>query len=517
MSQVLFSKGTSVPTTTTLRDGGIYFNTSNKNIYLNNGGTLVTYNGNNTSYSTATSSTAGLVKIGYTQSGKNYPVALDGTGKMYVNVPWTDTVYNHPNSPGVGGNLSMSGLWKTAYDMQGHVESMTLVTKEDITNLGIPAQDTVYTHPSYTAQTAGLYKIIVDSTGHVNGASAVTKSDITSLGIPAQDTTYNEATTTSKGLMSTSDKRKLDKFDDYYMTKSVLLYWNGVGYGRTTSWDSGGYISQNDGGLVNVHMVKVNPNTYCISFSHKIPDTGISDSLASTVYDLLDLTVIGKTINKILIPGDLSDYAYGNGNWNFLKPYSGSSDMFGYGTTLDPRVDVSGHLSAGFGRYYTKQANIGKWSWEMLSSYPYTVNNLILKSTDQFTTSDSQNLNIYCDYMDAVIKVDFSRAIKNAFSNRINFQWYELMTGGVGSLIDAYDINFSSEKIDISFWTDECLLEYNSNTSVPYIQASNVVSATIDGAPYQLVVDKDGDGVEQYVLSTDYIRPDFTYYFYSTY
>lgn len=37
----------------------------------------------------ASSSTRGGVKIGYTQSGKNYPVQLSNE-KMYVNVPWTD-------------------------------------------------------------------------------------------------------------------------------------------------------------------------------------------------------------------------------------------------------------------------------------------------------------------------------------------------------------------------------------------------------------------------------------------
>ena len=55
----------------------------------------------NTTYSTASSSTAGLVKIGYTENSKNYPVELS-SGKMYVNVPWTDadTVYTHPTSAG---------------------------------------------------------------------------------------------------------------------------------------------------------------------------------------------------------------------------------------------------------------------------------------------------------------------------------------------------------------------------------------------------------------------------------
>ena len=44
----------------------------------------------NTQYTTATDTVAGLVKIGYTESGKNYPVEID-TDKMYVNVPWSDT------------------------------------------------------------------------------------------------------------------------------------------------------------------------------------------------------------------------------------------------------------------------------------------------------------------------------------------------------------------------------------------------------------------------------------------
>jgi len=38
----------------------------------------------------ATSSALGGIKIGYTASGKNYPVVLDSNNKAYVNVPWTD-------------------------------------------------------------------------------------------------------------------------------------------------------------------------------------------------------------------------------------------------------------------------------------------------------------------------------------------------------------------------------------------------------------------------------------------
>ena len=38
----------------------------------------------------------------------------------------------------------------------------------------------------------------------------VTKEDITKLGIPAQDTTYEKATAEKDGLMSKEDKKKLD-------------------------------------------------------------------------------------------------------------------------------------------------------------------------------------------------------------------------------------------------------------------------------------------------------------------
>ena len=43
-------------------------------------------------YSQATASVLGLVKIGYVENEKNYPVELSN-GQMFVNVPWHDTTY----------------------------------------------------------------------------------------------------------------------------------------------------------------------------------------------------------------------------------------------------------------------------------------------------------------------------------------------------------------------------------------------------------------------------------------
>ena len=88
-----------------------------------------------------------------------------------------------------------------------------LMSSEDKTKLdGIAANANNYSHPSFTQRAAGLYKVTVNNQGHVTNAVAVTKEDITALGIPGQDTntTYNAATTSTAGLMSAADKTKLN-------------------------------------------------------------------------------------------------------------------------------------------------------------------------------------------------------------------------------------------------------------------------------------------------------------------
>lgn len=67
-----------------------------------------------------------------------------------------------------------------------------------------------YTHPAHTAHESGLYKVTVDAQGHVSGAEAATKEDITGLGIPAQDTTYQKATAEADGLMSKEHFSKVE-------------------------------------------------------------------------------------------------------------------------------------------------------------------------------------------------------------------------------------------------------------------------------------------------------------------
>ena len=161
------------------------------------------------SFSTRSS---GLYKITVNNQGHVTDVAAvtkEDITALGIPAQDTDTVYTHP-----GFTARSSGLYKITVNNQGHVTDVAEVTKEDITALGIPGQDTntVYTHPGFTARSSGLYKITVNNQGHVTGVTAVTKEDITALGIPAQDTntTYTAATTQKDGLMSKTDKQKVD-------------------------------------------------------------------------------------------------------------------------------------------------------------------------------------------------------------------------------------------------------------------------------------------------------------------
>lgn len=96
--------------------------------------------------------------------------------------------------------------------MAGIAQGATKVEKSDVNgNIKINGQETVvYTHPAGSAVEAGFKKVGSDVNGHVVMGGDVTKEDITKLGIPAQDTTYEKATAEKDGLMSKEDKKKLD-------------------------------------------------------------------------------------------------------------------------------------------------------------------------------------------------------------------------------------------------------------------------------------------------------------------
>ena len=116
----------------------------------------------------------------------------------------------------VGDKMEL--LDDTTVDLSGYVQKETgkglstndYTTAEKTKLADIADGANKYVHPTHTAAASGLYKVTVDALGHVTATTKVVKNDITALGIPAQDTTYDNATASAAGLMSAADKTKLD-------------------------------------------------------------------------------------------------------------------------------------------------------------------------------------------------------------------------------------------------------------------------------------------------------------------
>lgn len=181
--------------------GTITINGTNTDIYAPTAGTSPTY-------SQATSSTLGLVKIGYPESGKNYPVELNSSGQMYVNVPWTDsnTTYGLATTSASGLLSQLSG--STSQYMRG--------------------DGTWATPPNTTYSLVGAN----GSTGLIkNGSSITSTSGYTACpiirGVPYyKNTTYSAATASSSGLMSASDKSDFDEIRAGWSNGGVFVHEN---------------------------------------------------------------------------------------------------------------------------------------------------------------------------------------------------------------------------------------------------------------------------------------------------
>lgn len=173
--------------------------------------------------------------------------------------------YSHP-----GYTSKSNGFYKVTVDGTGHVSGTTAVAKADITNLGIPAQDTTYS--AATSSTLGLVKV-GSNISNSYGTISLTKYNVTNaLGYtpPTQDTTYGLATTSSSGLMSYSDKSKLNGLSNITVdtelsasstnpVQNKAVYaknlWLYRGYFSVDSWYSSGdqyyqgvYVYAQDGG-----------------------------------------------------------------------------------------------------------------------------------------------------------------------------------------------------------------------------------------------------------------------------
>lgn len=180
----------------------------------------------NTTYSQATSSTLGLVKIGATGlASKNYAVQLNSSGQMYVAVPWTDTntTYSAATSSTYGlVKIGATGLASKNYAVRLNSSGQMYVS--------VPWTDTdtnthyttkLYAGASGTAANSAIsnpYLKVTDDNAYRNqvrfigaGATSISSDASGNITITSTNTTYGLASSSSNGLMSSSQCTKLSK------------------------------------------------------------------------------------------------------------------------------------------------------------------------------------------------------------------------------------------------------------------------------------------------------------------
>ena len=139
-------------------------------------------------YGVATSTTLGLVRIGYPESGKNYPVELNSSNQMYVNVPWTDN--NTTYSAGAG--LSLSGT------------TFSLVKATPTTLGGVKVSSTeISTISTVAATTFGSQnRIYPVQLAYPSGSAGTDGNKVLSVYVPWENTTYSVVSASKNGLVS---------------------------------------------------------------------------------------------------------------------------------------------------------------------------------------------------------------------------------------------------------------------------------------------------------------------------
>lgn len=135
---------------------------------------------NNYTLPTASASVLGGILIGYGTSGRNYAVLLDGSGKAYVNVPWTDT--------------------NTTYDLSPYAKKIETV---DFNSIRLDKRAISKTPQGLIEKQIIVFNALGDN-------------------IEAKEIALEEAASNMSGLMSIRDKNKLDTIADGATADSAI-------------------------------------------------------------------------------------------------------------------------------------------------------------------------------------------------------------------------------------------------------------------------------------------------------
>lgn len=145
------------------------------------------------------------------------------TGKWRILKVAPNSTYVHPT--GSAANKAL-GFYKFSTDATSHISSVSTVTKDDITKLGIPSADTHYTTKlivgnsitatnNAAATNGNVWLNLLDNTTlrekhNIVGTGRASVTSDANGKITIGVSNYGTATTSADGLMASTDKEKLD-------------------------------------------------------------------------------------------------------------------------------------------------------------------------------------------------------------------------------------------------------------------------------------------------------------------
>lgn len=264
----------------------------------------------NTTYSTATSSTLGLVKIGYSESGQNYPVELS-SGKMYVNVPWTNT------------QLSDSQV------------------RSKISGTGVISYNSSTGVISSSADNYGSWALAAGNTNSVASGKSVTISGSGATSVSQSVSSGNHTVTISS--------------TDTNTTYSLSAYDNNPASGIT--------VTPSSGSAYNIEFLEGD-------LYYDTSGNEITASIASNVIGASELKVSGNGSSSQFLRSD----GDGTMTWatptDTNTTYSAGSGLSLSGTTFSASIratDVDASNSGSTGQYLQKSPTTQGWSWASIT------------------------------------------------------------------------------------------------------------------------------------------------------
>lgn len=297
-----------------------------------------------------------------------------------------------------------------------------------------------------TATANGLYKIGSTAEGHIASLQAITKNDITALGIPAQDTTYQEVTTSAAGLMTATDKIKLNTIEEGAQKNTVTgIKGNAetnyrVGNVNITPTNIGlGNVENKSSATIRSELTKDNvtdalgytPPT--VNTTYEEATTSKAGLMSAAMVTKLNGIEVGAQKNTVTGVKGNSESTYRTGNINITKANIGLGNV-------DNTSDANKPVSTATQTELNKKLNLsggtltGPLKWEGSSALPGSTNLQYILGIDAFADGgQTKYINANALKVSQATSDGDGNVITSTYKRVDGTSRYLILTGGDGN------------------------------------------------------------------------------------